>query len=103
MPLRDWRPIAIAIILLILTLQTAAAAPLEGNRGGCGRNNRNMRYGLTCNVSDAGHGFVSGDCTGGYWFSRVATARTFTVGQVVTVNGCEGLNQEIYAPIRISR
>jgi hypothetical protein len=76
------------------------AAPLAGNRGGCGRHNMTT---ATCNVSDAGNGFVSGDCEYGYWFSRVATARTFRVGQIVIAYGCEGLNQELYAPIRISK
>jgi hypothetical protein len=79
------------------------AAPIAGNRGGCGIRNRNMRYGITCNVSDAGPGFVSGACEDGYWFSRVRTRRSFTVEEIVTVDGCEGLNQELYAPIRISK
>ena len=79
------------------------AAPAEGNKGSCGYRNSNMRYGLTCNVSDAGPGFVSGKCAYGYWFSRVSTARTFRIGEIVTVNGCEGLKKQIYAPIRISK
>jgi hypothetical protein len=44
-----------------------------------------------------------GGCEHGYWFSRVATARTFRIGQIVTARGCEGLHHELYAPIRISR
>lgn len=82
---------------LTLTTFTASNA---GNRGGCGRGNMTT---VTCNVSDAGSGFVSGDCEYGYWFSRISTARTFRVGQVVTARGCEGLNGELYAPLRISK
>lgn len=84
-------------------LQSFSAAPMPGNQGGCGIRNRNMRYGVTCNVSDAGPGFVSGKCNDGYWFSRIQTRRSFTIDQIVTVDGCEGLNQELYAPIRISK
>jgi hypothetical protein len=79
------------------------AAPASGNLGGCGYRNRNMRYGVSCEVSDAGPGFVSGNCVYGYWFSRVSTRRTFTVGQAVSVDGCEGTGSELYAPIRISK
>lgn len=74
-----------------------------GNRGGCGRNGRNLRTRVQCNVTDAGRGFVSGACVDGLWFSRVATARTFRIGDRVVVRGCEGLYGELYAPISISR
>jgi hypothetical protein len=77
--------------------------PVAGNLGGCGHNGRNLRYNIACTVTDAGQGFVSGTCDYGYWFSRVSTRRTFTLDQAVTVNGCEGLGSELYAPIRISR
>lgn len=76
------------------------AMPVSGNKGGCGRGNMIT---LSCNVSDAGPGFVSGKCEYGHWFSRVSTARTFRVGQIVTARGCAGLNSELYAPIRISK
>lgn len=79
------------------------AASAAGNRGGCGHNNRNMRYGLTCNVSDAGPGFVSGICAYGYWFSRVSTSRTFSLDQALIVDGCEGIGSELYAPITIRK
>lgn len=82
------------------TFTATALSPLTGNRGGCGRGNSTT---VSCNVTDAGPGFVSGSCDLGYWFSRVSTARTFVIGQIVTVRGCEGLNQELYAPIRITR
>jgi hypothetical protein len=92
------------LIFVILWIMTDAlivgATPLAGNRGGCGRNNMVT---VSCNVSDAGPGFVSGDCAWGYWFSRVSTRRTFRIGQIVTAYGCEGENQELYAPIRITR
>lgn len=83
-----------------LTTFTAVGA---GNRGGCGRRGENMRYGVACNITDAGVGFVSGACEDGLWFSRVATRRTFRLDQAVRVDGCEGLGSELYAPIRISR
>lgn len=90
------------LLALVITLaQPAGATPMAGNRGGCGRGN--MWYGLACTVTDAGAGFVSGTCEFGLWFSRVSTARTFRLQQAVTVNGCEGLGSELYAPIRISR
>lgn len=85
------------------TFGASSGAPLPGNQGGCGHNNENMRYGIACNVTDAGVGFVSGTCKSGYWFSRVATRRTFRLDQAVTVNGCEGLKHELYAPIHVSR
>lgn len=101
------RAVLIAIILIGVTLlvllsstDRAGATPLTGNRGGCGRNNMVT---VTCNVRDSGIGFVSGDCEWGYWFSRVSTRRTFRVGQIVNVYGCEGERQELYAPIRISK
>ncbi len=62
-----------------------------------------MRYGISCTVTDAGVGFVSGTCDFGYWFSRVSTKRTFRLDQPVRVNGCEGSGSELYAPIRISK
>lgn len=91
--------LVLAIALLIVAA-TVNAEPLAGNRGGCGRGNMTT---ASCNVTDAGSGFVSGNCEYGYWFARVSTARTFRIGQIVTVRGCEGLNQELYAPIRISK
>ena len=92
--------LVLALALLIIAVVAADAAPLAGNKGGCGRGNLIT---LTCNVSDAGPGFVSGSCDWGHYFSRVATSRTFRIGQVVTVRACEGLGQELYAPIRITR
>jgi hypothetical protein len=91
----------LALFLAIVLPAGASAEPLAGNKGGCGRGN--MRYGVACTVTDAGPGFVSGTCVYGYWFSRVATARTFRLDQSVTVNGCLGEGGELYAPIRVSR
>jgi hypothetical protein len=92
--------IGVALLAILVSTDHAGAAPVAGNKGGCGRNNM---VSVSCNVSDAGVGFVSGDCDWGYWFSRVSTRRTFRIGQIVNVYGCEGLNQELYAPIRISK
>jgi len=88
------------ILLALVLTDRADASQLAGNKGGCGTGNMIT---LSCNVSDAGQGFVSGKCEYGHWFSRVSTARVFTIGQVVTARGCEGLNGELYAPIRISK
>ena len=97
-------PLILLVALVLLSVSAAAyAAPAAGNGGGCGHGNRNMVYGVACTVTDAGTGFVSGTCEYGLWFSRVATARTFRPEQAVSVNGCEGLGGELYAPIRISR
>lgn len=93
--------IALALLIVLASAISANATPLTGNRGGCGRGN--MWYGLSCTVTDTGPGFVSGTCQFGFWFSRVSTARTFRLDQSVKVNGCEGLNDELYAPIRIYR
>jgi|WetSurMetagenome_2_1015567.scaffolds.fasta_scaffold88302_2 hypothetical protein len=93
-------PTAIKLSGLQASSQFALRLPELGNRGGCGRNNMVT---VSCNVADAGVGFVSGDCDWGYWFSRVSTRRTFRIGQIVNAYGCEGENQELYAPIRISR
>ena len=95
--------VAAIIVLLLIATAHVDAAPAAGNRGGCGYRNSNMRYGISCNVSDAGPGFVSGKCDYGYWFSRVSTARTFRIGEIVTVNGCEGLKKQLYAPITIRK
>ena len=104
-----WRERAVAIgiiigglivLAILASTDRAGAASAAGNKGGCGRNNM---VSASCNVSDAGVGFVSGDCDWGYWFSRVSTRRTFQIGQLVNVYGCEGLNQELYAPIQISK
>ena len=95
--------IGLLIALAVALTDKASAAPVAGNRGGCGYHNRNMVYGVACTVTDTGRGFVSGTCDYGYWFSRVSTLRTFRLDQAVRVNGCEGLNQELYAPIRIYR
>jgi hypothetical protein len=88
------------LLAVVAFTDHAGATALEGNRGGCGRNNMTT---VTCNISDSGIGWVSGACKWGYWFSHVATRRTFRVGQMVTAYGCAGQNQELYAPIRISR
>lgn len=91
--------IMLGILIVVALTDHAGAAPLAGNKGGCGRHNMTT---VTCNVTDAGRGFVSGDCELGYWFSRVSTLRTFRVGQIVTARGCLGERGELYSPIRIS-
>ncbi len=99
-PIRHLFIIALCVLLLAIA-STAIAAPTAGNKGGCGKDNRNMVYNVACTVTDSGPGFVSGTCAYGYWFSRVSTARIFRLDQRVTVRGCEGLGGELYAPIRI--
>ncbi len=89
----------LALVLILLMGHTAYGEDLAGNKGGCGRNNLIT---VSCTVTDSGVGFVSGTCEFGYWFSRVSTGRTFPNGRGVTARGCIGLNQELYAPIRIS-
>jgi hypothetical protein len=101
-----WRALLVLIIVLVALLVLAfvwpppgEAAPLAGNKGGCGRDNL---IAVSCTVTDSGVGFVSGTCEFGYWFSRVSTGRTFPIGRGVTARGCIGLDRELYAPIRIS-
>ncbi len=89
-----------ALILALALTDPAGAQTLDGNKGGCAT--RNQWKGLACTVTDAGVGFVSGTCEFGFWFARVPTARTFRLDQAVTVNGCLGLANELYAPIRIT-
>lgn len=88
-----YRLIFLVLWVLLSFTGAADAAPVAGNKGGCGHGNRNMVYGVACTVTDAGTGFVSGTCEYGLWFSRVATARTFRPEQAVSVNGCEGLGR----------
>ena len=99
------RLLSTALVLLSLSTTTVSAAPNHfpdsGNKGGCAKANQVTN--LACTVTDAGPGFVSGTCRFGFWFERVATARTFKIDQAVRVNGCLGLNNELYAPIRISK
>lgn len=87
-----------------LTL-TSFSASGAGNRGGCAEGNK-IR-GLACTVTAYTPGFVSGTCDGGYWFSKVRTARTFRDQQPVTAQGCIGLNLRLAGapgwPLRIGR
>jgi hypothetical protein len=95
--------IVIGIILLVIwaCTDTAGAAPLAGNQGGCGKGNQ--WYRVPCTVTDAGVGFVSGTCDYGLWFKDVPTRRTFWPDELVTVRACEFMGGELAAPISISR
>ena len=103
--------IAVALLVLItaVLVDHASAQPITdlaaGNRGGCAEGNR-MR-GLACVVSDFTPGYVSGTCDGGYWFKNARTARTFTLEQPVTVQGCIMAGSQLASapgwPLRISK
>jgi hypothetical protein len=106
-----WAAIIIGLLIAIgwALTDTADAAPnhfpTAGNKDGCAAGNR--WRGLACTVADAGPGWVSGDCDFGLWFGRTPTARTFKMGQAITVQGCEAMAGELFSakgwPLRISR
>lgn len=87
-----------------VTLRTFTATS-GGNGGGCAAGNQ--WRGLACTVTDARPGYVSGTCQWGLWFANVRTARTFVIGQSVTVQGCEYLRGRLGGatnwPLRISK
>lgn len=84
---------------------SAFGASSAGNRGGCAEGNK-MR-GLACVVTAFEPGYVSGTCDGGFWFSKVRTARTFRLDATVTVQGCIMADDRLTSapgwPLRISR
>lgn len=87
--------IGVLIFLLVFLAGTAAAAPAEGNRGGCAPGNQWPR--VACVVTDFRPGFVSGACEFGLWFRNAPTRRTFRLDQAITVWGCEGPGYELFS------
>ena len=105
---RVWLIIIIVSLLIAVALaltDTADAATLAGNGGGCAAGNR--WRGLACTVSDSGNGWVSGVCDFGLSFGPTNSARTFVPGKPIIVQGCEGMDGELFSargwPLRISR
>lgn len=97
--------LGIIIALALVLANSASAAPLAGNRGGCAEGNK-WRM-IPCVVSDFRPGFVSGTCAAGLWFKDAPTRRTFRLDQPVRVQGCEYMNWQLASapgwPLRITR